>query len=320
MDILCLGEVLIDVFPTETGRRLVEVTSFQPKPGGAPANAAVAAARLGAKSGFIGKVGEDIFGHYLEEVLQTECVDIRGLCFDAHARTTLVFIAKPDENTAEFVFYRNPGADMLLCPEDLKPDLLCATLCLHFGSLGLIVEPSGSATLAAIQIAKEAGAMISFDVNYRPTLWQESPDALDRVRSVIPHVDLLKVNETELTILTGQSDLTTAASNLVAMGPRLCVVTLGAKGSYFQTRRNHLFMPPFIVQTIDSTGCGDAFIAGLLYQLVQDGKLLSDLSPIRLEKALRYANAVGALTATKLGVIPALPTAAQVDQFLAERK
>ena len=319
MDILCLGEVLIDVFPTETGRRLIEVTSFQPKPGGAPANAAVAAARLGAQSAFIGKVGEDIFGHYLEEVLKAEGVDIRGLRFDPYARTTLVFIAKPDENTAEFVFYRNPGADMLLRPEELNPDLLRSTRCLHFGSLSLIVEPSGSATLAAIQIAKEAGAMISFDVNYRPTLWQASPDALDRVKNMIPLVDLLKVNETELTILTGQSALTIAASKLVAMGPKLCVVTLGAKGSYFQTSHNHQFIPPFNVQTIDSTGCGDAFIAGLLYQLVQDDKLLTDLSPVRLSKALRYANAVGALTATKLGVIPALPTAAQVDQFLAER-
>jgi fructokinase len=320
MDIVCLGEVLIDVFPSETGRRLTEVSSFQPKPGGAPANAAVAAARLGARSAFIGKVGQDSWGHFLEDVLKAEGVDTRGLRYDPDARTTLVFIAKPDENTAEFVFYRNPGADMLLRPEDLDESLLREARCLHFGSLSLIVEPSGSATLAAVEIAKQAGAMISFDVNYRPTLWQSSPDALERVKAMIPRVDLLKVNETELRILSGSEDLSEAAASLVALGPALCVVTLGPQGSHYQTRSGGKSMPPFQVQTVDAIGCGDAFIAGLLFQLVKDGRRLEDLSPERLERALRYANAVGALTATKLGVIPALPTAAQVEEFLLDPK
>ena len=319
MDIICLGEVLIDVFPNEVGRRLTEVTSFQPKPGGAPANAAVAAARLGASSAFIGKVGEDIFGHYLEEVLRAEGVDTRGVRYDPVARTTLVFIAKPDENTAEYVFYRNPGADILLRPDELDTGLLRETHCLHFGSLSLIVEPSGSATLAAVKIAKEAGAMISFDVNYRPTLWQSAPNALERVKAMIPHIDLLKVNETELNILTGIEEIGEAAASLVDLGPALCVVTLGSNGSHYQTKYGGQTLPPFKVNTVDAVGCGDAFIAGLLYQLVKDGRRLNDLSPERMEKALRYANAVGALTATKMGVIPALPTAAAVEEFLKQR-
>ncbi len=239
--------------------------------------------------------------------------------YDPDARTTLVFIAKPDENTAEYVFYRNPGADILLRPDELDTDLLQETRCLHFGSLSLIVEPSGSATLAAVQIARKAEAIVSFDVNYRPTLWQSAPNPLERIKAMIPQVDLLKVNETELNILTGIEEIGEAAASLVDLGPALCVVTLGPNGSHYQTKNGGQSIPPFQVKTVDAVGCGDAFVAGLLFQLAKDGKRLNDLSPTRLDKALRYANAVGALTATKVGVIPALPTAAAVEEFLEQR-
>lgn len=316
MQILCLGELLIDMFPAEVGRGMTEVSSFRPKPGGAPANAAVAAARLGAQSGFIGKVGEDIFGRYLEGVLKQEGVDTRGMRFDNQARTTLVFIAMPDVNTAEFIFYRNPGADMLLSPEELDTALLQETQCLHFGSLSLIDEPIRSATLRAIEIARAAGAMISFDVNYRPALWQSQEAARLRMLETIPQVDLVKVNDTELALLTGSDDLDPASRSLLRKGPKLCVVTLGAKGSFFQTGQDSEFIPGYEVETVDATGCGDAFIASLLFQLVKDGKMLADLSPARLSGALNYANAVGALTSLTQGVIPALPYAHQVEKFL----
>ena len=316
LDILTLGEVLIDMFPAEVGRTMTAVSSFLPKPGGAPANVAVAASRLGARAGFVGKVGEDIFGHYLEEVLRKEGVDTSGLRFDPHARTTLVFIALPDVNTAEFVFYRNPGADMLLSPDELGRQLLSSVSCLHFGSLSLIVEPSGSATRLAVEIARQAGALISFDVNYRLPIWESAPNALTSVKAIIPAVDLVKVNETELKLLTGQDDLERGAGSLLEQGPELCVVTLGPKGSYYRSRESSEFIPAFQVETVDATGCGDAFVAGLLFHLVCDGKRLDDLSAERLNAALRYANAVGALTAMSLGVIPALPRASQVAEFL----
>jgi fructokinase len=320
MQILCLGELLIDMFPAEVGRGMTEVSSFRPKPGGAPANAAVAAARLGAQSGFIGKVGEDIFGRYLEGVLKQEGVDTRGMRFDTQARTTLVFIAMPDVNTAEFIFYRNPGADMLLSPEELDTALLQETQCLHFGSLSLIDEPIRSATLRAIEIARAAGAMISFDVNYRPALWQSQEAARLRMLETIPQVDLVKVNDTELALLTGSDDLDPASRSLLRKGPKLCVVTLGAKGSFFQTGQDSEFIPGYEVETVDATGCGDAFIASLLFQLVKDGKMLADLSPARLSGALNYANAVGALTSLTQGVIPALPYAHQVEKFLSQNR
>jgi fructokinase len=276
----------------------------------------VAAARLGAQSAFIGKVGEDIFGHYLENILKSEGVATRGVRFDREARTTLVFIAKPDENTAEFVFYRNPGADTRLAPEELDSALLEETRFLHFGSLSLTCEPSRSATYTAVNTARAAGAQISFDVNYRPSLWSSPGEAVEQVMQIIPSVDLLKVNEQELQLLAASDDPETAARSLLKYGPTLCVVTLGQKGSFFQTEAGGGFIPAFPVHTVDATGCGDAFIAGLLRQLLSDGQKIGDLAPDRLGQALRYANAVGALTAQSLGVIPALPTSAQVSTFL----
>jgi fructokinase len=317
MDIVCLGELLIDMFPAEIGRSMGSVSSFHPKPGGAPANVAVAASRLGLRSAFIGKVGEDIFGHFLEDTLNAEKVSTQGLRYDHEARTTLVFIAMPDENTAEFVFYRNPGADTRLTPEELDRTLLRETLFLHFGSLSLTDEPARSATYEAVSIARSAGVQVSYDVNYRPSLWRDPAEAIEQALAIIPSVDLLKVNETELKLLGVSEKLDSAARALLELGPSLCVVTLGPGGSFFQTKAGSGFVPAFPVHTVDSTGCGDAFVAGLLCRLLAEGQPVADLTPARLGPALRYANAVGALTAQSLGVIPALPTAAQVEGFLA---
>jgi fructokinase len=319
MDIVSLGELLVDMFPAELGRRMAEVTAFHPKPGGAPANVAVAAARLGADAAFIGKVGEDAFGHHLADVLKAQGVETRGMRFDANARTTMAFIAKPDENTAEFVFYRNPGADTLLRPDELDRTLLQQTRAFHFGSLSLTEEPSRSATFEAAAVAGKAGALISFDVNYRPSLWDSRDQAVEQITAMIPHVNLLKVNEDELALLTATQDLNAGSAKLLAQGPELVVVTLGPDGSYFRVAEAGERIPPFAVEAVDAVGCGDAFIASVLCRLVRDGHWRDQLSPDLLRQHLRYANAVGALTALTEGVIPALPTAAQVDRFLNEQ-
>jgi fructokinase len=323
MDIVCLGEILIDMFPAEIGRRLVEVSAFHPKPGGAPANVAVAAARLGAKSAFIGKVGDDAFGRFLLETLAQEQVDTRGLRLDPAARTTMAFIALPDPHQAEFVFYRNPGADTLLRPDELEQEQLQQTRAFHFGSVSLSLEPCRSATLAAARLAKEAGALVSFDVNYRPSLWPHPDEALSVIRNALPLARLIKVNLAELELLTGSSDLESGSQTLLGQGLDLVVVTLGPKGSFFRSAQGSGHVAGFTVPTVDAIGCGDAFTAGLLTQLIslplaEKGLPHRQLSPERLHQILRYANAVGALTATKQGVIPALPTAKAVDAFLRE--
>jgi fructokinase len=315
MDIVCLGEVLIDMFPAELGRSLEQVTAFRPKPGGAPANVAVAAARLGARSAFIGKVGDDAFGHHLAEVLRREDVEVSGMRYDSEARTGLAFLAMPDENSYDILFYRNPGADMRLRADELDRSILGQARAFHFGSLSLIQEPSRGATLEAARIAREAGALISFDVNYRADLWSRE-EARERVLDTIPLVDLLKVNEVELEILTGSADPDLGSQKLLALGPALCVVTLGPEGSFFRVAEGGEPVAPFRVKTVDATGCGDAFVAGLIWQLIRGGDWQEQLTVSRMRQVLHYANAVGALTSMTLGVIPALPTAAQVEEFL----
>lgn len=325
MDIIALGELLVDMFPAELGRRLAEVSAFHPKPGGAPANVAVAAARLGMAAAFIGKVGDEAFGHHLIQVLKDEGVEMRGIRVDEDARTTMAIIAKPDEHTAEFVFYRNPGADTRLRPDELDRDLLESTRAFHFGSLSLTHEPSRSATLEAIKIAREAGALISYDVNYRPSLWPTPDAALEQAMAMLPQADLLKVNEIELALLAGREHveqreeaLAAASKVLLENGPALCVVTLGQNGSFFQTAEGGAYIPPFKVETVDAVGCGDSFVAALLSRLVAGarGAWRDRLGVDELRAALRYANAAGALTSLTEGVIPALPTAAQVEAFL----
>lgn len=316
IDIVSVGEILIDMFPVEIGRKLGEVSAFYPKPGGASANVAVAAARLGAKSAFIGKVGNEAFGQVLIQTLAENGVETRGMRVDEKVRTTVVFIAMPDENNAEFIFFRNPGADLCLREDELDLGLLRNTKALHCGSLLLVDEPARSAQYAAVQAAREGGALISFDVNHRPGLWADKTHALEEIWKMVAVADLLKVNERELHLLTGSNDPKTGARELLKHGVSLVAVTLGTEGSFFCTHKHHGMVPPFKVKTVDAIGCGDAFIAGLLSTLVKAPGRLSDLDSQTLTGCFTHANAVGAVTALSRGVIPALPSAAQVDDFI----
>jgi fructokinase len=327
MDIVTLGEVLIDMFPMQVGQAMGEVEAFTPKPGGAPANVAVAAKRLGRESAFIGKVGQDLFGEYLKQVLEDEGVETGGMRFDLEARTTMAIIAMPDENSAEFVFYRNPGADQRLEAGELEEALLQNTQIFHFGSLSLTDEPARSATVAAARLARKSGAIVSYDLNYRPALWKDPTEALTQAQEVLPLVDVLKVNEGEVALLCGLESVSlkdleemgAAASCLLQAGPRLVVVTLGKDGSYFITREAQGYVPSFKVETVDAVGCGDAFTAGLLSQLAVMEDWKNQLSAKSLTKMLTFANAVGALTSLKRGALPALPTLEEVNHFLHER-
>src|SRR5574341_1226965 len=186
------------MFPSEVGKKLSEVSTLIPKPGGAPANVAIAARRLGKHSAFIGKVGDDPFGHVLESVLRREGVETQGLRFDPQARTTLAIIAMPDDHTTDFVFYRNPGADMMLRPDELDEALLRSARILHFGSLSIMHEPSRTATMRAIAIAESTGALISYDVNYRPNLWHDPDEARVRITTLLPFANLVRVNAADM--------------------------------------------------------------------------------------------------------------------------
>jgi fructokinase len=324
--IVCLGEMILDMFASEKGKDYSEVPAFIPVPGGAPANAAVAAARLGAESAFIGKVGDDPFGRRLAAVLSENGVQTSGMLFDRSARTTLNFMTIPDVNTVVTFFYRNPGADMMLRPDELDRDLITHSQVLHFGSVSLTEEPARSATLAAARIAREAGVAVSFDVNYRSSLWPVER-ALPVIREALGLADIVKVNEIELEMLAGTGDAEVACRRALESGSSLCVATLGPGGSAWATREAHGSARGFAVEAVDATGCGDAFAGAMLCRLLaagagpRQGKLAwgKSLEPAALQASVVYANAAGALTATKKGVIPSLPFAREVEAFLKSR-
>ena len=268
VDIVCLGEMLIDLFPAEIGRPLAAVSAFYPVPGGAPANVAIAAARLGARSAFIGKVGDDAFGHFLAETLAQQGVETRGMRFDKEARTGLNFHAQVDEDTATHLFYRNPGADMRLHPAELERPLLQEARAFDFGTLSLMDQPVKSATIEALHIARAANALIAFDVNYRPSLWTDPSTARLLIETLLPSVDVLKINADELVLITGSTDLEEGSARLLATGLQLCVITLGPRGSFYRCASGSGFVPGFTVKAVDATGSGDSFTATLLVQLV----------------------------------------------------
>jgi fructokinase len=320
MSIICLGEIILDMFPAEFGRPLSEVTAFLPAPGGACANVAVGCARLGMPSAFLGKVGQDAFGQHLIAVLKQEGVDTCGMQSDPKARTTLNFMAQPDAHRTECLFYRNPDNDMLVHAGELSATLFAEARFLHFGGVSLSTDTSRGGTMDALRLAKKAGALVSFDVNYRPTQWPSPEFARREMLAVAPQVSVIKANETEMALLTGETRPEVGAEALRRFGPELAVITLGPAGSYARTARGEASAPGFAVETVDATGCGDAFVAALLSKLAALADWRGAFSSNGLHELLRYANAAGALTATKRGVIPALPRSADVASFLSRQK
>lgn len=321
--VVCLGELLIDFVSLESGVSLEQAPAFQKAPGGAPANVAVGLAKLGHEVGFIGKVGDESFGHFLANVLQENGVDISGLSFDSETRTMLAFVSLTGEGERDFMFYRHPSADMRLTPEDIPENLIEQAAIFHYGSISLISEPCRSATCRALDIARESGVLISYDPNLRLGLWENEQRAKQEILAGMRSADLVKVNDDELEFLTGTRKLEDGAKKLLTMGPKLVVVTLGGEGSFFYTDTAAGHVPGNAVKAVDTTGAGDGFVAGLLSGLLaycEPGKAYVFPGKAELEACCRVANAVGALATTKRGAIPALPTRDQAEALLHRKK
>ena len=313
-DIVSLGELLIDFVPDRAGVSLGEAERFLKAAGGAPANVAVGVARLGGTASFVGKVGDDPFGHWLVEVLEGEGVDVHDVHFEKAARTALAFVSLTAEGERDFVFYRHPSADQLHRPEEVDLDAVRAAKVLHHGSISLIQEPSRSATLAAIHAAREAGVTVSYDPNLRLPLWPSAEAAREGMRSAWPLAHVIKVSEEELQFLTGSGHVE-AARDLWHDDLALLLVTLGSEGVAWFTVGGSGHVASVSVTPVDTTGAGDAFVAGLLAAWCAHPGLVGDEA--RLEAALREANAYAALTTTRPGAIPALPTREELTAFLA---
>ena len=310
-DITAIGEILIDL--TQTGKNDQGVPTFAANPGGAPANVAVAAARLGASTAFIGKLGRDSFGSYLRQVLADNNVDHSGLQ-EGDSPTTMAIVSVDERGERSFRFLR--GADCEMVPEDVDEVLARDSKILHFGSVSLTQGIARSATIFTARAAHRSGMLVSYDPNYRPALWRTRQDALEWMSLPLPLVDVIKLSEEELPLLAGTRDLETGSRILAEEHDvRLVMITLGAKGVFCRWNGESFTVPGVHVEKVaDTNGAGDTFMGAVLSRLCRRGRRpLEGLERPELEEILAFANRAAALTCSRSGAIPAMPTLAEVE-------
>lgn len=313
-DVVALGELLIDFTPA--GKSENGNTLFEMNPGGAPANVLTVVTKLGGKGAFIGKVGDDQFGHFLRQVLENNNIETKGLKNTILANTTLAFVHLDKSGDRSFTFYRNPGADMMLNNDDIDLNLIDNSKIFHFGSLSLTDEPSRTATLTALKYAKRNNKIISYDPNWRPTLWKDAKSAKKEMFFPLKYVDIAKLSLGELQFLTGESNIQIASDILYNMGIKLVLVTLGQDGCYYKHSSGSGQIPAYRVDVVDTTGAGDAFLGGVLYNISKIGYSLEKVSRREIEKIIEFSNVVGGLCTTKKGAIPAMPTMEDVRNYV----
>lgn len=310
-DVAALGELLIDFTPAGLSDKGSDL--FEKNPGGAPANVLAAVSKLKGSTAFIGMVGNDQFGFFLRDVLKSNDIDVSGLRFSNEANTTLAFVHLDRDGDRSFSFYRNPGADMMLDKSDVDYEIIKRSKIFHFGSISLTHEPSRRATLSAAKFAKENSVIVSYDPNYRPPLWKSPEDAKEKIVLGLKYADILKISKEELKLITGIDDLEEGSDILYKMGISIVLVTLGPHGCFYRYRGGYGEVGTYDVKVVDTTGAGDAFLGGFLYRL--SGRSLHDISKLRNEEfqdIVSFGNAVGALSTTKNGAIPAMPTLEEI--------
>lgn len=309
MDIICVGEMVIDFLPGE------ESGVYIRKAGGAPANVAIAAARNGLKSGFCGCVGDDDFGRFLFDTLRSNNVAVLCPEMIKEAITTMAFVTLNSDGERSFTFARKPGADMFLTRAHVDNAGVTETKVLHAGSCSLSRNPAADATVYAMEQAKKAGRLVSFDVNYRNLLWDDDREAARKaVQDVLPLVDFLKISEEELDFVDG--DIAGAARKY---GISLIVETLGSKGARCFWNDRVITVPGIKAKCVDTTGAGDAFWGGFISSLIKSGvEKTADLTPDIINNALQYGNIAGWLCVQKKGAIESLPTSEEIEAIRRE--
>lgn len=310
--VLCLGEALIDFIPLDS-----ENLTYQKAPGGAPANVSVGISKLGGAATFLGKVGNDVLGHFLQKTLTDYGVNTSSMILEDKARTGLTFVTLEPSGERDFSFYINPSADRFLTKEELAPSLFAQHKIFHFGSISLISEPSKSATLRAIELAKEMGMLISYDPNLRLGLWDSPEQAKKTILATLPVADILKVSEEELNFLTGSSTLEEGIEKLPDLP--LILVTLGEKGCLYRYKGQNGSIPAMKTAVVDTTGAGDAFVSGLLYSINESTKALLEFSEQEVVEIIQFASVSGGLATTKKGAMTGLPTLQEIKDILKRR-
>ena len=315
MSIICFGELLIDMVSPARDAAIGAAQNWVRAPGGAPANVAVGCQRLGLAAQFWGAVGDDPFGEFLGQTLSEEGVNVAELQ-RLPQRTTIAFVATRGDGKKEICFYRNPGADAHFDAAALGADAFAGAQLFHCGSVSLSLEPCRSAQLELARRARAAGALVSFDPNWRPSLWDDFEEARALIWRMMPLCDIVKVADEEWEFVTGTPDFGEGAQRIRAAGARLVVMTRGAQGASWNCAAATGEVPGFAAAAIDTLGAGDAFVAGLLSQIAAAPALDAVLNAADLGQIVRFANACGALATQQAGAIPALPTRAAVEALL----
>jgi fructokinase len=309
--IVALGEVVSDIYRGEKPSA-VELP-FIARPGGAPANVAVAAAKLGAEAAFIGSVGEDLFGDFILHALDAEGVDTSAVrrC-EPPTHTSLAFVEITGGGDRSFTFYRSdPAADELLGPEDVSREVFSGASFVNFGSIPLIEDPARSAIHRAAELAEELGVLVAFDVNFREHLWESVEEARKAVNPLLDRSRIAKLSDDELGPLLGTEDIEGAAKMLLDRGVALVFVSLGPEGAFYATKEFQGNIPAYPVEVVDATGAGDAFLAAALVCLSERAW---DEEAVRA--ATRRGTAAGALACTDYGAMGALPTKDELERFM----
>jgi len=316
LDVLSFGEALVDFFPEKPGVPLVDCEVFHRHLGGAPCNVAVALARQGVRVGLMTLVGPDDFGAFVRARLEAEGIDVRGVGVHRTAKTGVTFVAVGAQGERSFLFFRHPSADQMIADHDVDPELVARARILHVGSSTLAREPCRAATWKAIDSAKRAGRLVSTDPNWRAHLWADPREAPAMLKRLLQSCDIVKISDDELEPLVGTTDVEQAARELRQLGVTLPVITLGARGCYFQLgqlgKQACGWVPGERVPVVDTTGAGDAFMAGLLagiLPLLAQGKRLAELTVEQMTRACARGNELGAQVVTRLGATSALPRA-----------
>lgn len=315
-DVTALGELLIDF--TENGTSAQGNPIMEANPGGAPCNVLAMLERLGKKTAFIGKVGKDMFGNQLKAAVEEVGIDARALIMDEEVHTTLAFVHTYPDGDRDFSFYRNPGADMMLTMDEVPDDLIRDSRIFHFGTLSSTHEGVREATRHAIEVAKEAGCIITFDPNLRPPLWKSLEDARVEIEYGLTKCDVLKISDNEVEFLFDTTDYDKGAALIEEKYHiPLVLITMGKDGSraYYNGRR--VECAPFLQEhTIETTGAGDTFCASILNYVLEHG--LEDLSDENLMEMLTFANAGASLITTRKGALRVMPTREEVEEFIAK--
>jgi fructokinase len=314
-----IGEVLIDFIPLQKGVALKDVVSFERAPGGAPANVAAAVAKYGQKAAMISKLGNDAFGDFLVDKLVEAGVETDKVYRTGEANTALAFVSLKEDGERDFSFYRNPSADLLLNEEEIEPRWFQAGDILHFCSVDLVESPMKQAHKKAIAAVSNAGGLVSFDPNVRLPLWADPEDCRKAILEFLPTADIVKVSDEELEFITGINEESDALQSLFVGNVKAVVYTKGAAGADLFLRNERFESSGYAVEPVDTTGAGDAFIGGFLYQLLElqaTPANFVEVLRVNQREILQFSNASGALTTTGKGAISALPTKEEVEKLI----